>query len=189
MIQHTKQNPPSFDAQSLGTFRNNSSLPCKPAVRSCASCKSANKFETHVDFIHIHEWKNKGERFPRCIHATFLQEYQGVTGLHTHNARMLWLTFDFTHTRLWKLALIQSDQDNTQPVCFVTCAFFFTTRLFKCASNAYRLTGGPLKSRHKLVWPQLPEVNHKHSNYLINRSPSLNQHGAPSLPWQCLVTH
>lgn len=189
MIQHTKQNPAEFWRTEPWNFSQQQLL--SPASLPFAHVLHANRQTNlkHVDFIHIHEWKNKGERFPRCIHATFLQEYQGVTGLHTHNARMLWLTLDFTHTRLWKPALIQSDQDNTQPVCFVTCAFFFTTRLFKCASNAYLLTGGPLKSRHKLVWPQLPEVNHKHSNYLINRSPSLNQHGAPSLAWQCLVTH
>lgn len=27
---------------------------------SCTSCKLANRFKTHVDFIHIHERENKG---------------------------------------------------------------------------------------------------------------------------------
>jgi len=97
------------------------------------------------------------------------------THTHTHTIPACWMAFDCS------LHLFRKSR-TSQPISVLPPVPFFTLKVISFCRWSISLYSPHLKSRHRLVWPQLPGVNHKHSNYLINRGPLLNQHGGPAWP-------
>lgn len=95
------------------------------------------------------------------------------------------LRFYFRRNTPWVLHLFRMSRTSQTVWLFWHLCLF--SSLFHFASDPYHFTRAPLKSRPRLGWPQLPGVNHKHSNYLINSGPPLNSIWWTSVPWLCLL--
>ena len=106
------------------------------------------------------------------------------THTHTHIIPACRMTFDFTHTTPCTCAEWQGH--HTQSVFCHLCLSHPKGYLTLPVIHIVLHTP-PLTSRRRLVWPQLPGLNHKHSNYLINRGPLLKTTWWASLVWLCLV--